>query len=160
MAKFRKYNKWRQPKMGELQGSKPSLNPVNPNMDIDANKNAASINTDGVAEKGSGTIYMTHTITKTTVSTITDEVLGSVGISTDRTCCEGTDLVTAVVQNTTNAVTVVNTTETTEDIFLPVVFEDVTGKIREVIMIATSQESSYGREFVNEPPIEGETPIQ
>jgi hypothetical protein len=104
---------------------------------------------------------MTHTITKTTVSKTTDEVLENVGVSVDRTCCEGTDLVSGIVQNTTTVVKDVTTTETTEDIFLPVVFTDSRGRIREVVMSKTSQEESYGTEWIAEDiNIEGTTPVQ
>lgn len=142
-----------------LNGSKVSLNKVNPNMEITANKNAASIDVEGNAEKGDGVIYMTHTITKTAVSKTTQAVLESVGVTTDRTCCEGTDLVSSVVQNETSVVSDVTTTETTEDIFLPVVFTDSRGRIREVIMKQTSQEESYGQEWKLDDPIEGEEPM-
>jgi expansin (peptidoglycan-binding protein) len=68
-----------------LSGSKVSLNPVNPDMEITANKNAASIDVEGNAEKGDGVVYMTHTITKTTISKSTEDVLESVGVTTNRT---------------------------------------------------------------------------
>ena len=142
-----------------LNGSKVSLNQVNPDMEITANKNAASIDVEGNAEKGDGVVYMTHTITKTAVSKTTQEVLESVGVTTNRTCCEGTDLVSAVVQNETTVLSDVTTTETTEDIFLPVVFTDDRGRIREVMMTKTSQEESYGQEWKLDDPIEGEEPM-
>jgi hypothetical protein len=53
----------------------------------------------------------------------------------------------------------VTTTETTEDIFLPVVFTDDRGRIREVIMTKTSQEESYGQEWKLDDPIDGEEPM-
>jgi hypothetical protein len=160
MVRFKKIINSNTPPTG-FTGSKPPVQPANPDMNITANKNAASIDVYGNAEKGDGVVYMTHTITKTTVSKTTDEVLENVGVSVDRTCCEGTDLVSGIVQNTTTVVKDVTTTETTEDIFLPVVFTDSRGRIREVVMSKTSQEESYGTEWIAEDiNIEGTTPVQ
>ena len=64
-----------------------------------------------------------------------------------------------MVQNETSVVSDVTTTETTEDIFLPVVFTDNRGRIREVIMKQTSQEESYGQEWKLKDPIDGEEPM-
>ena len=43
-----------------ISGSKPSLNPKDPNLEIGANKKLANINTEGIMENGAGRIYMTQ----------------------------------------------------------------------------------------------------
>ena len=144
-----------------LSGSKPPVMPANPNMNIDANKNAASINTEGIGQTGSGTIYMTHSFVSSVESTIvTGDRVDSITVTTDDRCCEGTSLISAVDFTESETVTSVNISAGKGEVFLPVLFIDTLGKIREVVMNETSQESSYGTEWALEPPIEGEIPMQ
>lgn len=125
---------------GQIKSSKPTLSGIS---STPPSKNALSVNREGVLMERAGPIYMTHTITKTEVSTTTEEVLASVGVSTDRTCCEGTDLVSAVTQNATNAVSAVSTTETTEDLILPILYTDSYDNLMPIVRSTTS-EDVYG----------------
>ena len=114
---------------GQIKSSKPTLigiSSTSPSTDV------LSVNREGVLMERAGPIYMTHTITKTEVSTTTEEVLASVGVSTDRTCCEGTTLVSSV-----------STTETTEDLILPILYTDSYDNLMPIVR-STTVEDVYG----------------
>ena len=125
---------------GQIKSSKPTLSGIS---STPPSKNALSVNREGVLMERAGPIYMTHTITKTEVSTTTEEVLASVGVTTDRTCCEGVTLVSSVVQNETLVVSDVTTTETTEDLILPILYTDSYDNLMPIVR-STTEEDVYG----------------
>ena len=125
---------------GQIKSSKPTLSGIS---STTPSKNALSVNREGVLMERAGPIYMTHTITKTAVSKTTQSVVESVGVTTDRTCCEGTDLVSSVVQNETLVVSDVTTTETTEDLILPILYTDSYDNLMPIVRSTTS-EDVYG----------------
>lgn len=95
-----------------INGSKPSLNPKDPNLDIEANKKLANINTEGIMENGAGSIYMSQIV----------EPISK------------------------------------EEAFLPVVYIDNFGNIKEIVRSSSRNDTYHGTEFVLEPAVDGQNP--
>lgn len=142
-----------------ISGSKPSLNPKDPNLDIGANKKLANINTEGIMENGAGRIYMTQSLVNSTTTTSGGKmVVSSTMTTTNSTCCRDTNLVTAVTDNTTLALNSVDVQDNKEEIFLPVVYIDNFGNIKEIARSSSRNDSYHGTEFILEPAVDGQNP--
>lgn len=142
-----------------INGSKPSLNPKDPNLDIEANKKLANINTEGIMENGAGRIYMTQSLVDSTTTTSTNTmVVSSTATTVNSSCCRGVDLVTSVTDNTTPAVDYINVKDNKEEIFLPVVYIDNFGNIKEIVRSSSRNDTYHGTEFVLEPAVDGQNP--
>ena len=142
-----------------INGSKPSLNPKNPNLDIGANKKLANINTEGIMENAAGRIYMTQSLVNSTTTTSGGKmVVSSTMTTTNSTCCRDTNLVTAVTDNTTLALDSVDVQDNKEEIFLPVVYIDNFGNIKEIVRSSSRNDTYHGTEFVLEPAVDGQNP--
>jgi len=142
-----------------INGSKPSLNPKDPNLDIEANKKLANINTEGIMENGAGRIYMTQSLVDSTTTTFgTKMMVSSTLTTTTSECCRGTDLVTSVTDNTTPAIDSIDVQDNKEEIFLPVVYIDNFGNIKEIVRSSSRNDTYHGTEFVLEPAVDGQNP--
>ena len=142
-----------------INGSKPSLNPKDPNLDIEANKKLANINTEGIMENGAGRIYMTQSLVDSTTTTSTNTmVVSSTATTVNSSCCRGVDLVTSVTDNTTPAVDYINVKDNKEEIFLPVVYIDNFGNIKEIVRSSSRNDTYHGTEFILEPAVDGQNP--
>lgn len=142
-----------------INGSKPSLNPKDPNLDIEANKKLANINTEGIMENGAGRIYMTQSLVDSTTTTFGTKMMVSSTITTTTSeCCRGTDLVTSVTDNTTPAIDSIDVQDNKEEIFLPVVYIDNFGNIKEIVRSSSRNDTYHGTEFVLEPAVDGQNP--
>jgi hypothetical protein len=142
-----------------INGSKPSLNPKDPNLDIEANKKLANINTEGIMENGAGRIYMTQSLVDSTTTTFgTKMMVSSTLTTTNSECCRGTDLVTSVTDNTTPAIDSIDVQDNKEEIFLPVVYIDNFGNIKEIVRSSSRNDTYHGTEFVLEPAVDGQNP--
>ena len=74
-----------------MSNSKPSLNFVDPNLNVKDNKNIINISTQGIVEQKGGKIYMTHSFMASTSTTLTQgDVVSSTSVSTttNEECCE------------------------------------------------------------------------
>ena len=142
-----------------INGSKPSLNPKDPNLDIGANKKLANINTEGIMENAAGRIYMTQSLVDSTTATSTNTmVVSSTATTVNSSCCRDTDLVTSVTDNTTLALDSVDVQDNKEEIFLPVVYIDNFGNIKEIVRSSSRNDTYHGTEFVLEPAVDGQNP--
>ena len=142
-----------------ISGSKPSLNPKDPNLDIGANKKLANINTEGIMENAAGRIYMTQSLVHSTSTTSGGKmVVSSTLTTTNNTCCRNTNLVTSVTDNTTLALDSVDVKDNKEEIFLPVVYIDNFGNIKEIVRSSSRNDSYNGTEFILEPAVDGQNP--
>ena len=144
-----------------LNGSKPNLNSLSPNLGIEFNHKLANINTEGVMENQGGPIYMSHSFVSSIDTTIeTGNRVDDITTTDDRgECCEGQTLITGVSFTESSTVTGVEVVDNKDEVFLNVVFTDDFNKIKEVVASATTEDSYHGTEWKQEPPIDGEYPI-
>jgi hypothetical protein len=140
---------------------KPSLNFVDPNLNVKDNKNIININTQGIVEQKGGKIYMTHSFMASTSTTLTEgDVVSSTSVSTttNEECCESAALVTGVTvtDTTTRALTNVAVADVKEDIFLPIMYTDSSNNLQEVIRSVTQEDNNRPEQFRN-PMVDEET---
>tara|TARA_R110000822_G_scaffold74156_5_gene178283 strand:+ start:95 stop:538 length:444 start_codon:yes stop_codon:yes gene_type:complete len=142
-----------------INGSKPSLNPKDPNLDIEANKKLANINTEGIMENGAGRIYMTQSLVDSTTTTFSSaNLVASTSTTINSSCCERVDLVTSVTDDLSTALTAIDVQDNKEEIFLPVVYIDNFGNIKEIVRSSSRNDTYHGTEFVLEPAVDGQNP--
>tara|TARA_R110002110_G_scaffold131604_2_gene312530 strand:- start:402 stop:842 length:441 start_codon:yes stop_codon:yes gene_type:complete len=137
-----------------MSNSKPSLNFVDPNLNVKDNKNIININTQGIVEQKGGKIYMTHSFMASTSTTLTQgDVVSSTSVSTttNEECCESVALVTGVTvtDTTTRALTNVAVADVKEDIFLPIMYTDSSNNLQEVIRSVTQEDNNRPEQFRN-----------
>tara|TARA_R110002167_G_scaffold159_2_gene908 strand:+ start:6633 stop:7073 length:441 start_codon:yes stop_codon:yes gene_type:complete len=137
-----------------MSNSKPSLNFVDPNLNVKDNKNIININTQGIVEQKGGKIYMTHSFMASTSTTLTEgDVVSSTSVSTttNEECCESAVLVTGVTvtDTTTRALTNVAVADVKEDIFLPIMCTDSSNNLQEVIRSVTQEDNNSPEQFRN-----------
>tara|TARA_R100001244_G_scaffold36446_3_gene33400 strand:+ start:2141 stop:2614 length:474 start_codon:yes stop_codon:yes gene_type:complete len=149
------------PPRSNISGSKPSLNSLSPNLGIEFNHKLANINTEGIMENQAGPIYMTHSFVEDITTTIeTGDRVDSITVTTDTRCCELVDsLVTDVSFTEAETVTGVAIVDNKDEVFLNVLYIDDFNKIKEVVASATTEDSYHGKEWKQEPVIDGEYPI-
>mgnify|MGYP003656575176 FL=1 len=137
-----------------MSNSKPSLNFVDPNLNVKDNKNIININTQGIVEQKGGKIYMTHSFMASTSTTLTEgDVVSSTSVSTttNEDCCESAALVTGVTvtDTTARALTNVAVADVKEDIFLPIMCTDSSNNLQEVIRSVTQEDNNSPEQFRN-----------
>lgn len=137
-----------------MSTSKPSLNFLNPNLNVKDNKNIININTQGIVQQKGGKIYMTHSFITSTSTTLTEgDVVSSTSVSTttNEECCEAAALVTGVTvtDTTTRALTNVAVADVKEDIFLPIMYTDSSNNLQEVIRSVTQEDNNRPEQFKN-----------
>tara|TARA_R110002020_G_scaffold116155_1_gene266333 strand:- start:216 stop:656 length:441 start_codon:yes stop_codon:yes gene_type:complete len=137
-----------------MSNSKPSLNFVDPNLNVKDNKNIINISTQGIVEQKGGKIYMTHSFMASTSTTLTQgDVVSSTSVSTttNEECCESVALVTGVTvtDTTTRALTNVAVADVKEDIFLPIMYTDSSNNLQEVIRSVTQEDNNRPEQFRN-----------
>ena len=137
-----------------MSNSKPSLNFVDPNLNVKDNKNIININTQGIVEQKGGKIYMTHSFMASTSTTLTEgDVVSSTSVSTttNEDCCESAALVTGVTvtDTTARALTNVAVADVKEDIFLPIMCTDSSNNLQEVIRSVTQEDNNRPEQFRN-----------
>jgi len=137
-----------------MSNSKPSLNFLDPNLNVKDNKNIININTRGIVEQKGGKIYMTHSFMTSTTTTLTEgNMVSSTSVSTssDEGCCEGTPVLTAVSVTDTTSPTLTNVAvaDVKEDIFLPIMYTDSSNNLQEVIRSVTQDDNNRPEQFRN-----------
>jgi|21_taG_2_1085346.scaffolds.fasta_scaffold45237_2 hypothetical protein len=137
-----------------MSTSKPSLNFLDPNLNVKDNKNIINISTQGIVEQKGGKIYMTHSFMASTSTTLTQgDMVSSTSVSTttNEECCEAATLVTGVTvtDTTTRALTNVAVADVKEDIFLPIMYTDSSNNLQEVIRSVTQDDNNRPAQFRN-----------
>ena len=85
-------------------------------------------------------------------------MVASTNTTTNSTCCRDTNLVTSVTDNTAPAIDSIDVQDNKEEIFLPVVYIDNFGNIKEIVRSSSRNDTYHGTEFVLEPAVDGQNP--